>query len=206
MKTIKAVDTFRQLCECCLDQIAAFHTDLLVHDRHWIEGNPGVPFLHATRKWGTHLIGLDRLTSYPARGELSRYMFTQAYRDTFLDGKVEWIKAVEKQQQVLQWLYFDGRKFQTVTYERALDIVRSYISLIGRVWQRPGLDCLRDDPSLPVCIHRRNGRIAIVVADRNPIAMDGSQDKAELLKLILEADGHLVWLNPEVRHEQRCAS
>jgi len=207
MKTKQfGVDTFRWLCDRCLDQIEEWQSDLLLRDRQWIEGNQGVPFIHATRKWGTHIIGLDRLSSYPPRGELAPYMFIRAYRDTFLDGKIEWLKAVEQQHDVLQWLYFDGVKFQPTTFERALDIVRSYVSLIGRVWRRPALECLCEDTSLPVCIYTQNMRIAVVVAERNPVAMDGGADKAALLKLILEADGHLVWLNPEARHEQRCAS
>jgi len=65
----KARSAYKAIKTGAIPILEAFKDDLLVHDKREITQDfPGRPFLHFTRKNGTHILMLYCLTDYPRQG------------------------------------------------------------------------------------------------------------------------------------------
>ncbi len=116
--------------------IESYHDDLVKHDKRWITDNPGVPFVHYTRIWGTHLISFDPVTSYPGKNVLVPYMFGRAGRDRILRGKMESGLYFDKSNQIKLIQYFDGSTIKTIKKPAALKLMQDYTRLMYREFSK----------------------------------------------------------------------
>ncbi|MFC1652703.1 hypothetical protein ACFL3F_03180, partial [Planctomycetota bacterium] len=121
------MDIYEQLQKKSLLLLEAYETDLM-HDKDWIESNPGVSFMHYTRATGTHLIPLNPSNTYPPAGTKVKYLFGMADREYILQGKLEmqdWFENAMREPPRLI-LHYDGRTLQPVTLQKAREILGDY--------------------------------------------------------------------------------
>ncbi|MCK5614027.1 hypothetical protein KAR91_69835 [Candidatus Pacearchaeota archaeon] len=116
--------------------IEEYRNDLINIDKEWITDNPGVPFLHYTRNWGTHMIVLGPAEGYPKMGELVPYLFGQAGRDHILRQKMESAVYFDKNEKIELIQYYDGETVKTIDKKQALEIVRVYSDKIHKEFWR----------------------------------------------------------------------
>jgi len=109
---------------------------LEVHDREWIERNPGVPFFHFTRECGTFLIGLIPAEDYPKVGETVPYLFGYADRYHILNEVLSMLEAIKGMYKNRLALHFDGLTFREIDFNRAYTIAMDYTVKIRRQWTR----------------------------------------------------------------------
>lgn len=133
---MKTADTYEKLKALCLPHLEAFQTDLLVHDKRSIEDNPGVPFLHFTRAWGTHMVVLIDAKDYPGDGEVVPYLFGRATREHVLAQTVRIVEYMPKMDRQKCVCYFDGATLKTITQQQAEEIARRYVRKIRRAWRK----------------------------------------------------------------------
>ncbi|MFC1766651.1 hypothetical protein ACFL6U_31815 [Planctomycetota bacterium] len=134
-----------QLYKKSLPLLEAYESDLM-HDKDWIENNPGVPFMHYTRATGTHLIPLNPSNTYPPAGTKVKYLFGMADREYILQGKLEmqaWFENALREPPKLI-LHCDGRKLHPVTLKKAREILEDYARALRSQWelQRKGAACV----------------------------------------------------------------
>lgn len=107
--------------------MAAYHKDLLVHDRRSIEQFPGVPFVHFTGTTGTTIIFFSDITCYPKKYEKVRYIFGISDRVHILkDSTIALTEALPKSNRTILIQHFDGHKVHKITMEQAAYVVRAY--------------------------------------------------------------------------------
>ncbi len=135
----KPTDTYESLKPLSLPLLEAYHDDLQKHDRRWLAENPGVPFLHFTRDWGTHIIPLFPANhpSWPARGKRVPYLFGHADREHILDQAAAVLGGIQDSYSadIRLTLYFDGKALRTITPDRADRIVRDYTNRVRHAWR-----------------------------------------------------------------------
>lgn len=190
---LTAESIWHQLYSECLDRIKAYQNDLLEHDKNWVLGHPKVPFFHATRQLGTHMIPLAPLSEYPPRGQWVPYLFGTADRVQILRGTKDVLLATLKFEQRLHWLHFDGSRLWPSEPQEAQRVIERYIALVERVWACPPLATVACPNPAPadVRINQHHGYIRGSV-DGNPFDLRGDEDMAILLSVLLEADGHFA--------------
>ncbi len=130
------MNIYEQLHKRSLPFLKAYKTDLMAHDKDWIEVNPGVPFMHYTRAVGTHLISLNPPNSYPPAGRKLKYLFGVADREKILQGKLEmqdWFENALREPPRLI-LRYDGRTLQPVTMRKARKTLEDYVHAIRSEW------------------------------------------------------------------------
>ena len=126
--------------------LEGYREDLEKHDREAIEANPGVPFLHWTRKNGTHITFLSGADSYLAAGVYVPYLFGTADRRSILDQKSSvaehFLNPCNPKAKIV--LYYDGAKLRRITAEKALEIAKTYQRRIADGWRtnKRGMDTL----------------------------------------------------------------
>jgi len=190
---LTAESIWHQLYSECLDKIKAYQNDLLEHDKDWVLAHPKVPFFHATRKWGTHMIPLAPLSEYPPYGQRVPYLFGTADRIEILRGTKYVLLAALKFEQRLHWLHFDGSRLWPSNPQEAQRVIERYIALVERVWGNPVLQrlaCANPAPA-DVRISQHHGTIRGSM-DGQPFDLRGDEDMAILLSVLLEADGHFA--------------
>jgi hypothetical protein len=134
----RTMNIYEQLHKRSLPFLKAYKTDLMAHDKDWIEVNPGVPFMHYTRAVGTHLISLNPPNSYPPAGRKVKYLFGVADREKILQDKLEvqdWFETSLRNSLKLI-LHCDGLILQKVTRSKAREIIEDYICFIRTEWKR----------------------------------------------------------------------
>jgi hypothetical protein len=164
-------------------------TGLLLRGEAWVLDHPGVPFIHVTRNWGTHLIGFLPLSAYPPAGQSVPYLFGMADREKMLDNLSKEIQGILKHWTPVQWLYCDGMQLQPICPDEAVAKVDLYVSLIRRIWET-GLHLETATPA-PVRVTRRYGNIDVEI-NGTKRSLHGTEDTMFLLMMLLEADGHTV--------------
>lgn len=190
---VRAESIWNDLYAACLDKIKDYQDDLLVHDKEWILANPGVPFIHATRNSGTHLIALRRLSDYPPEGVHVPYVFGQADRWKMMRDAKEWLSAVSRtwhDGDIKQYLYYEGSQLWPTTLKEATRIAEDYIKLVTRVWQEPALNGLATLTPTTIHVAHRYGKVGILVDGHETVWIQGTEEQAILLSVLLEADGH----------------
>lgn len=111
--------------------------DFNKHDRAWIEETEGrIPFLHATRDTGTHLIPLwpAEAEYYPLPGETRKFLFGQADRHHFLRSPFETIEGALAD---ADWLAYGGRHVLVTSTHNAAALARSHVKEVETAWTRP---------------------------------------------------------------------
>jgi len=131
------MNVYEELQAISLPLLEAYETDLLTHDKNWIEANPGIPFMHYTRATGTHLISFSLAGSYPPSGTRVKYLFGTAEREKILQDKLEmqdWFESTVRRPPKLT-LHYDGRILTQVTIRKAREIVEDYVCAIRSEWK-----------------------------------------------------------------------
>ena len=142
----RALQVFNDLAARVRPVLEDYRNDLEEHDRNMILGNPGLPFLHVTRKWGTHLEFLRPLADYPAQGETVKFLFGYVNRARILEQIETWPRIFGHDTDTgkygvdyLFFTYYDPARaqLQTVTRAAALAITRDYAATVNRAWHNP---------------------------------------------------------------------
>lgn len=142
----KAQAVFEALAARVRPVLEDYKDDLELHDREMILHTPGLPFLHVTRKWGTHFQLLRPLADYPAQGEKVKYLFGFVGRDHILREIENWPRIfghdTETEKYGVDYLFFTyydpaRAQLQTVTRAAALAITRDYAATVNRAWHNP---------------------------------------------------------------------
>ena len=120
--------------------LRGYRADLEKHDKEALEANPGVPFLHWTRRNGTHITFLPDADTYPAVGVSVPYLFGSADRRHVLKEKACNARhflnpCYEDSTRGAIVVHFDGRKLRRITAQRALEIVQEYQRRIDNEWR-----------------------------------------------------------------------
>ena len=126
---------FEKLKELSLPHIKNFHSDLLVHDKAYLDEND-YPFIHATRESGTHMVLFCPADIYPAAGETVPYMFGNSDRYHILEQKNVLVDHIVTKDNPKLILYYNGRFIKKITAEQAISLTREYTDRIKREWDR----------------------------------------------------------------------
>lgn len=127
---------YKELEKAALPHIAAYHNDLLVHDKEFIDENPSVPFLHFTGETGTHLCALREESKYPKEGERVKYIFGWETREGILESEFSVIPDMKPRYGRGDLaMYFDGKTLRKVSYEDATKIGKDYVESMLRKWR-----------------------------------------------------------------------
>jgi hypothetical protein len=133
---MKSPAHYHELKAACLPLITAYHADLLKHDRRLIRKNPGTPFIHVTRDYGTYIDLLFPAEKYPKPGVEIPYLFGMADRHHLLRECGSSVRYSAAHHPSATVHYFDGTTLHKIDHERALRIVNDYQIRIRREWAR----------------------------------------------------------------------
>lgn len=125
----------------------SFVSDLTTHDRDSILANPGVPFLHWTREYGTHMIFLRPSDSpdWPAAGKLAPYIFGNSSREHILNDQANCALSMYSRSAstTLGAVYYNGDTLRTVTQDEQSDIIHDWRKALRNEW---GPSTAHDNP------------------------------------------------------------
>lgn len=141
------LQVFAELRRLTEPLIEAYHDDLLVHDRKMIVEDyaGGTPFLHYTRKCGTHLFMLPAASVYPRKGERVPFLFGTASREELLQGVGDCVRSLWRSQErgdrPQEAVYhFDGEIFHQIDESKAMRICDRYRYEISTAWAEVARD------------------------------------------------------------------
>lgn len=131
------IDLYQELENQVLPTLEAYQTDLTTHDRQFIKDNPGLPFLHYSRAYGTTIIPFITADKYPAKYEQVPYLFGHADREHILsDAKVgQAIYHAKPQNGSFTCRYFNGTKLKIISCEQGVKIAKEYARQIRAEWK-----------------------------------------------------------------------
>lgn len=130
------MNVYKELEKVVLPQMTDYQTDLVKHDRNWIQAHPGVPFLHYSSDTGTHFIAFHKLEEYPAEGVRVPYLFGHADREHLLNEVVEMAKYFNRERYYAKRVYyFDGKKLTKIDHGRAIQLATEYAEDTKRQWR-----------------------------------------------------------------------
>jgi len=131
---------YDQLAARSLPLIRHYHQDLEKIDREWIEDHPGVPFIHATREFGTDIVELYPADDpfWPPKGQRVPYLFGEADRDHILEQAAGTARYLQKRDRILLMLYYDGQTLRETTAKQAVKIAEDYERSVRHAWSRAG--------------------------------------------------------------------
>ena len=114
-----------------------YRADLEIHDRHSIESNPGVPFLHFTNDCGTHILMLyphdhDR---WPRPGEWTKYLFSTANREMMLEDGASFTSCACQSHPLIH--HFDGKTLRRISDKQAVNVAKDHRDSVLAAWERP---------------------------------------------------------------------
>ena len=127
---------YDELAARSLPLIQAYHSDLEKADRQWIEDHPGVPFIHATRDFGTDIVELYPADDpfWPPKGQRVPYLFGEADRDHILEQAAGTARYLQKRDRILLMLYYDGQTLRETTAKQAVKIAEDYDRSVRWAW------------------------------------------------------------------------
>lgn len=135
-------DTYEQLEDACLPLIQSYHADLTTHDRNSITHHDGVPFLHWTRNYGTHITFLFNAThpSWPTQDWLKvPFIFGESDRRHILRENAGvasyWAKECNRDQ-IRAVHYFNGKTLRKITLEQAIAIANEWRDKTNADWNK----------------------------------------------------------------------
>lgn len=135
-------DAYEELESACLPLIEAYHPDLTKHDRLAITQNDGVPFLHWTRNYGTHITFLFHAThpTWPTQDYIKvPFIFGESGRRHILNENAGiaayWAKDVNRGQ-IRAVHHFDGEKLRKITLEKAVEIAIQWRDATNSAWNK----------------------------------------------------------------------
>jgi hypothetical protein len=113
-----------KIVELCRPLMQNYQSDLL-HDKEWVENNPGAAFVHITRANGTHLFEMPSAEALVDDRPIP-FLFGQQRPSVIYKQYLDVMRGPLKESSV-QWLYCDGRRVSKssadvciVKFERAL--------------------------------------------------------------------------------------
>ena len=135
-------DTYEELEQACLPFIESYHADLTKHDKASITQNEGVPFLHWTRNYGTHITFLFHAThpTWPTQDYIKvPFIFGESDRRHILRENAGiaayWAKDVN-QEQIRAVHHFNGVKLRKITLEKAVEIANQWRDATNAAWNK----------------------------------------------------------------------
>jgi hypothetical protein len=133
------MNTYEQLEAAVLPIITHYHDDLIKHDRKAITDNPGVPFLHWGRDYGTHIQMHHPADSayWPAPGSEVPYLFSTTTRERIAGQFPEMARYFLRDRSQAKLIHhFDGRELHKITIERAVVIAEDFLRSLHAAWSR----------------------------------------------------------------------
>lgn len=126
---------YQQIAEASEPLLEAYKGDL-AWDETWMERNPGVPFFHLTRKYGTHCVGMPPVETFPAEGVLVKILFHQGNRWDLLKTGKDVLEYFVENPEVVLVQYYDGHTITTLPdVKSALEIYQKYFQRIETLWK-----------------------------------------------------------------------
>jgi len=138
------MDIYSQIEQKSLPHIDAYRNDLLVHDKLWIQSNPGKSFLHMTHATGTTLIDLPDADLYPGPGHNIPHLFANAERDMLLAGKKETFVCAGRTFELRLVLHCDGQNVRELSREQAESLLDDYVDSVKRRWHSAAATALQN--------------------------------------------------------------
>jgi len=132
---VDTAELHNKLMAKSLPLMTAYKTDLR-HDQRALYKNPGVPFVHATRKTGTHILPLISSAEYPKKYDTVPYLFGRAERVHILEGNIKVLEFLVGCTKVELFLYFDGKRLMEIGADKAIEIIKTYVQNIKREWRK----------------------------------------------------------------------
>jgi hypothetical protein len=130
------MDIYTELEKKVLPTLEAYREDLTKHDREIIANNPGTPFLHWSRDYGTHIVMLITADKYPAKGVTIPFLFGHADRLHLVKSLVDMARYHSNSKNGKHTcLYFDGCRLRAITNERAVEIAEKYAEKLLSSWK-----------------------------------------------------------------------
>ena len=126
--------TYQELLRRSMPLLEAYHKDLNVWDYQEIWKNPGCPFIHVTRKYGTHIYFHISASEYPEKDILVPFLFGKADRNHILKSSLDSLRHVLENMNWLKIFYFDGSDFQEISVTMAIELQEEYIKTIYQQW------------------------------------------------------------------------
>ncbi len=135
---------YTQLETLCLPLIESYQADLTTHDKAALADprNVGLPFIHWTRKYGTHLSFLlpDDDRRFPACGLKVPYLFGEADRHHIVSDVVDVAKYWDSPQadgSVLRVTHYNGTELCECTARDAVRFCEMWRDLLFAEWNKP---------------------------------------------------------------------
>ncbi len=129
---------YDQVYEIQSPHVENYRSDLEKIDKEFIEApeNNGIPFIHYSRKNGTHLYFLLPIERLPKKGEIVPYLFEQADRDHIMREVLtmaQYHASPAHREDIKQVIFFDGLHdgagdARKITVDYAVKIAQAYIS------------------------------------------------------------------------------
>lgn len=133
---------YEQLEAECLPLLEAYHADLTTHDRNSITQHDGVPFLHWTRNYGTHIMFMHHASHpiWPLQDWLKvPFIFGEAGRRHILRENASMGAYFAKEcnrDQIKAVHYFSGKTLRKVTLEQAVTIANEWRDKTNEDWNK----------------------------------------------------------------------
>jgi hypothetical protein len=127
-------EKYQELLKRSMPLLEAYHKDLNVWDYQEIWKNPGIPFIHVTRKYGTHIYLHSSASTYPEKDILVPFLFGKADRTHILESSIQSLHHVLENMDWLKILYFDGSDFQEISETMAIELQKEYVKTIYQQW------------------------------------------------------------------------
>lgn len=119
-----------------LPALEAYKDDLLVHDKKFITDNPGVPFLHYTRRTGTTIIPLHAPETYPKKGVKIPYLLGEADREHILENSL--VSMAEYHTNTLNGTFvcrfYNGERLRSISVLEAVKIAKRHAQYVRANW------------------------------------------------------------------------
>lgn len=135
-----AHDLRRELFNMTVDQLDAYRSDLLIDGDEILRWGPAIPFLHFTRRLGTHLEHLHPFNSEywpPVDSTTNDELSSPFVRDAVVASRMTMISILadpKSEPFVDRILYWDGADFYNVTPDEAMTIAARWKARLDDLW------------------------------------------------------------------------
>lgn len=135
-----AHDVRRELFNLTVDRMDNYRSDLLIDGDEILRWGPAIPFLHFTRRLGTHIEHLHPFNSEywpPAVSTTNDALSGTFTRDAAVAARMEMIAILadpNTEPFVDRIIYWDGGDFYTVTPDEALSLAARWKARLYHHW------------------------------------------------------------------------
>lgn len=130
MKKISETEDALDLHGLCAPLMSQ-HLEDLDHDQRWLSENPGVPFVHVTRRSGTHIFPMPCANAL-REDRAQPHLFSEARPSQIYAEDLRCLTG-ELRESAVQWLVFDGRRIKATDADQAASLYRSFLAKAQRL-------------------------------------------------------------------------